>query len=498
MAIDLTESGLETSVSLEGAPGRQIDELPFYILAIGDYSNGGNHVPATERSPIEIDRDNFDEVMRRLSPQVALTETSKIGFASLDDFHPDGLFENLPVFARLRDLRRRLRDSEAYNAAAREARELFGLAPPEKDVTSDRGSKAAADGGLLDAILSGNRGDKPPSAVSGELGRLVEDLVRPHLVTLDENEQQSLLAAADASVSALVRGLLRMKDFRRLEAAWRGLFFLCRRVATSSDLKIFVLDLSKEELSADLKQAENLSETILYKKAVSEAAGTIGGVPFSLVIGDYGFAPEVDDIAALIRIGRICAAAGAPFVSHIRPDMFGIHSFDKSPDPKSWKTDTDSPPAKLWSALRSTPEATSIGMATPRFIGRLPFGADTDPTEKFAFEEFDAPPQHDDYLWLNGCYAVASLLAEGFAAYGWEMGRYLPQDISGLPVHVYERDGETYFNPCAEILMTDLSVQTLTENGFMPLISYKSTDRVRLGRFQSIAKPSAPLASRWN
>lgn len=50
MAIDLTESGLETSVSLEGTPARQIREIPFYILALGDYSNGGNHLPVAERA----------------------------------------------------------------------------------------------------------------------------------------------------------------------------------------------------------------------------------------------------------------------------------------------------------------------------------------------------------------------------------------------------------------------------------------------------------------
>ncbi|MCV4784525.1 type VI secretion system contractile sheath large subunit, partial [Escherichia coli] len=83
-----------------------------------------------------------------------------------------------------------------------------------------------AEGGLLDAILSGNRGEKPPSGISSELGRLVSDLVRPHLVAIDENEQQSLLSATDASISGIMRGLLHLKDFRRLEAAWRGLFFL--------------------------------------------------------------------------------------------------------------------------------------------------------------------------------------------------------------------------------------------------------------------------------
>ncbi|MCV4626356.1 type VI secretion system contractile sheath large subunit, partial [Escherichia coli] len=88
------------------------------------------------------------------------------------------------------------------------------------------------------------------------------------------------------------------------------------------------------------------------------------------------------------------------------------------PDPKAWQAVAESSAVILSHALRLTPEANSLGMTAPRLIGRLPYGAETDPTERFAFEEFDGLPAHDDYLWLNGCYATATLLAAGFAAYG--------------------------------------------------------------------------------
>ncbi|MCV5533347.1 hypothetical protein OFN26_32260, partial [Escherichia coli] len=83
-----------------------------------------------------------------------------------------------------------MKDSDSYNSAAREARRLFGLAGEEISVNT-QSQQPTAEGGLLDAILSGNRGEKPPSGISSELGRLVSDLVRPHLVAIDENEQQS-------------------------------------------------------------------------------------------------------------------------------------------------------------------------------------------------------------------------------------------------------------------------------------------------------------------
>ncbi|MER3429678.1 MAG: hypothetical protein C4324_01310 [Blastocatellia bacterium] len=496
MAIDLNETGLEAGVSLEDEAGRQIRELPFQILVCGDFNNGKNSKPFAERAPIEIDRDNFDDVLGRFGPQIEIAAGETLEFRSIEDFHPDNIFENLPAFSRLRKLRQRLKDSTAYAAAASEARALFGIHGDQSPDQEIRGSKET--GGLLAAILSGKQSERPPSNLSSDLGRLIDELVRPHLVAVDENEQQSLLAAADASISAIMRAILHSKDFRHLEGTWRGLYFLCRQTATSTDLKIFVLDVSKAELAADLKSAENVSESRFYQILVRDAVETVGSIPFSLVVGDYAFSGEIDDIAALIRIGKIALAAGAPFVSHIRPNVIGISSFAENPNPKMWRPAEDAPAAKLWKALRSTPEAKSLGMTAPRFIGRLPFGADTDPTERFAFEEFDGQPAHDDYLWLNGGYAAAALLAKGFSRFGWEMGRSLPQEIGGLPVHIYKENGETVYKPCAEILMTDQSVQRLVEEGFMPLISDKSTDRVRLGKFQSISLPPARLAARWN
>ena len=137
-------------------------------------------------------------------------------------------------------------------------------------------------------------------------------------------------------------------------------------------------------------------------------------------------------------------------------------------------------------------------MTIPRFLVRLPYGADTDPLETFSFEEFPGIPVHDDYLWSNGCFAVSMLYARSFAAYGWDMGKRLIQDIEGLPVHVYESEGETVYKSCAEIQMTDVGVQRLMEYGLMPLVSFKSTDRVKLARFQSIKDPDKGLRGRWN
>jgi predicted component of type VI protein secretion system len=87
------------------------------------------------------------------------------------------------------------------------------------------------------------------------------------------------------------------------------------------------------------------------------------------------------------------------------------------------------------------------------------------------------------------------LLAQSFAEYGWDMSGRLQQDIGGLPLYFYKDDGQKTYKPCAEIPMTEIAVNKLVDAGFMPLVSYKDTDRVKLAMFQSIT--GSALNGRW-
>jgi type VI secretion system protein ImpC len=500
MSIDLNNTGLEAEFKFGSETGGVVDEPPFHILALGNWSGDAEKRALSSRSPIEIDRDNFDEVMERLATKAVLDfedgSTIDLEFKSLDDFHPDQIFRSVAMFDQLRTLRKKLNNSDTFNSAAFEARQLFGLKREDVAPAAVAETEEPADN-LLDAILTKPEGGAaaPKRKLSGELGSLISELVRPHIVAVDEQQQSSLVALVDTATSELMRKILHHRRFQALEASWRGLFFLVRRTDTSTELKIWIFDASKDELATDLKDAESLASTQLYKTLVHEAVELEGAEPWSLVIGDYSFAANVEDVAALMRISKLSAAAGAPFVSHMRPDVLGIHSLFEHPDPKDWNAENPSNEAKLWAALRGQPESQFLGMTTPRFIGRLPYGSDWEPLDTFTFEEFDSGGEHDNYLWSNGGFAAAMLLAQSFAEYGWEMNGRLHQDISGLPLYFYKDDGQKTYKPCAEIPMTEIGVNTLVDAGFMPLVSYKDTDRVKLAMFQSIT--GSALMGRW-
>ena len=502
MPIDLNDSGLEAAFTFETERAGVVEEPPFHILALGDWSGDADNKPLAQRSPIEIDRDNFDEIIARLSTRLDLDfedgSTLELKFDSLDDFHPDEIFKRVEMFDQLRSLRKRLNNSDTFNSAAYDARQLFGIKRQDIEPVSAEETEPADN--LLDAILTKPEGGAaaPKRKLSGELGGLISELVRPHLVTVDEEQQSSLVSLIDSATSGLMRKILHHKKFQALEAAWRGLWFLVRRTETSTDLKIFLLDASKDELSASLKSAEDLSSTPFYKLLVRDAIETPGGEPWTVIAADYAYSANVDDVATLMRVSKVAAAAGAPFISHMRPDVLGVHSLHEHPASSDWKADEGSNTAKLWSALRGQSDSRFLGMTIPRFAARLPYGSDTDPLETFVFEEFENNSEHDNYVWSNGCFAAATLLAQSFSENGWEIGSRFVQNLDGLPVHIYKEGGETIYKPCAEIPMTDEGVNKLVEFGMMPLVSFRGTDRVKLAMFCSIAEPNGKLAGRWH
>jgi type VI secretion system protein ImpC len=288
-------------------------------------------------------------------------------------------------------------------------------------------------------------------------------------------------AEADAARSELMRALLHHPGFQGLEAAWRGVHFLARRLETNALLKLELFDVSRAEVAAETQGVFQLLER-----------SSTGG-PWALVVGHYTFGPERPDLELLASLGAIGQRLGTPWLAGADPHLIGGGSVPERPDPDDRTAQTEA----AWRELRRRPQARWLGLTLPRFLLRLPYGRETDPCESFAFEEMAGQPEHGRYLWGNPALACACLLAESFLADGWDLRPGGRLNLGSLPLHIYKREGEPFAQPCAEVLLTEREAASLLESGIMPLASLKDSDEVRLVRFQSIADPPAPLAGRW-
>ena len=108
-------------VETEGA--EILRELPFVVGIMGDFSGDPTQQlrPLSERKFIQIDRDNFDEVMARMTPGLNLRVDNKLAddgsqmavslkFDSIDDFEPARVAEQVPALKALLETRNKLRD----------------------------------------------------------------------------------------------------------------------------------------------------------------------------------------------------------------------------------------------------------------------------------------------------------------------------------------------------------------------------------------------------
>src|SRR5579864_426336 len=98
-------------------------ELPFIVGVLGDFSGDPTQPlrPLSERKFIQIDRDNFNDVMARMTPGARLRVDNTLAgdgsqmavdlkFNSLDDFEPARVAEQIPALKALLETRNKLRD----------------------------------------------------------------------------------------------------------------------------------------------------------------------------------------------------------------------------------------------------------------------------------------------------------------------------------------------------------------------------------------------------
>lgn len=112
---------IKYEVETEGA--MVVKELPFVVGVLGDFSGNPTEPlkPFGERKFVQIDRDNFDEVMRKMTPGLEFRVKNTIEdngsdlavslkFKSMQDFEPGAVVEQVPALKALLDARNELRD----------------------------------------------------------------------------------------------------------------------------------------------------------------------------------------------------------------------------------------------------------------------------------------------------------------------------------------------------------------------------------------------------
>ena len=342
------------------------------------------------------------------------------------------------------------------------------------------------------------KSDEAKSAVENAVKTLAQQaLSDTKLISNDAIKSiESIIAAIDRKLSEQINLILHHADLQKLESAWRGLHHLVNNTETDEMLKIRVMNISKADLSRTLKRYKGTAwdQSPIFKKIYESEFGQLGGEPFGCLVGDYHFDQTAPDVELLGELAKNAAAAHAPFITGASPTRFQMESWQELANPRDLTKIFGTPEYAAWRSLRESDDSRYIGLAMPRFLARLPYGATTNPVEEFNFEEETEGGSHERYTWANAAYAMATNINRSFKEYGWctsIRGVESGGAVDGLPSHTFPSDDGGVDMKCpTEIAISDRREAELAKNGFMPLIHRKNSDFAAFIGAQSLHKPA--------
>ncbi|WP_375544583.1 type VI secretion system contractile sheath domain-containing protein [Leisingera caerulea] len=477
------------TMSADRPEPQKLERKRFRLAVLGDFSGRaakgqletGDALAA--RKAILLDPDTVEDVIERFATELVLPIGKEgagiaVKLEDLDGLHPDELYENVELFTELAGLRKQLQSGATADHAAKTLR-----AWAEKYGTRARAPKRTSAGNAVPADkrlsafqqLIKDTGITPRPATPVE--ELLARVVGPHIRALPDPDVAAMQKAVDEALSDAMRLVLHHPEFQSVEAQWRSLDLMARSIEADDTLDVMLYDISAEELAADLAAEEDLSKTgfvrLLTEEPLDEENGRGG---YSALIGMYQFEETPPHAELLGRIARVAAHVDAPFFASISPE------FLKTP-----KAERPKVVAEAWDTLQGMAEAGHLGLVSPRFLLRRPYGEKTEPCYEFDFEEFTETEGLKGMLWANPVVLVAILLARSFKENGpsLQLGRIM--SLGGMPYHyVNDRFGDQVALPCTERNVDLGKIALAQERGFMAVSAVKGRDEVRLTSFNSL------------
>jgi type VI secretion system protein ImpC len=322
---------------------------------------------------------------------------------------------------------------------------------------------------------------------------LLSNLLSAPAERIDKALIDAYIAEIDHKLSAQVDEVLHNKDVQKLESAWRGLKFVVDQTDFRENIKVDILNVSKDELLDDFENSPEIPKSGLYQHVYTAEFGQAGGEPFGALVSNYQFGPGPRDVALMQKVSAVGAMAHCPFIASAGPEMFGVDDFRELPKLKDLESVFEGPQYTKWKSFRDSPDARYFALCMPRFLLRHPYDPAANPVKAFNYEE-KVTDDHSKYLWGNAALAFSTRLTASFAASRWTSNCTGPQAggmVENLILHQYKTMEGIQTKIPTEVLISDRREFELAECGFIGLTMYKNTDKACFFSANSVQKPKS-------
>ena len=365
------------------------------------------------------------------------------------------------------------------------------------DATQSAAGGADAAPTILERIFDDGRLARDEHQVDGArrmLQGFVEEATKAG-VQLDGTAKRSLAArivALDKLISKQVNQVLHEEKFQRLEASWRNL----NKLVGENDLttsRVRVFNCHRTELERDFRRAPGFDQSVFFKHVYESEYGTLGGSPYTFLVGDMEFGRSPMDIQFLRDVTSVAAMSHAPFLASADPGLLDLDSFTELDRPIDIAKIFDTSEMASWNSLRDNPDSRYLALTAPRTLVRLPWGPDTAPVEAMDFVEDVDGEDHGKYLWGPSSWALAGQIMKSFAESGWPSairGTETGGKVANLPLHSFASLAGAKITKCpTETTITDRREKELSDEGIISLCHARNTDYAVIFSGSTVNRP---------
>lgn len=364
---------------------QQTGSVPFKVLILAPL--GGDNIPEQLDSPIEINLHNFDKVIKTFAPTIEvhidndpLCDLLKVSSQTLTLHYSIDVYADFEPWAIINKDPGLLEISQTIES-------IHCLL--QKD-----GNQFGTDFFKFEHIAI---------AVLGN-----EHITRQEL--------ELLVCELEETLTTVLNQILHQQSWQKLEAAWRGIYWLCHTAQTSDDLRIDCATVTKELLWEDLFNSADLLDSNLYQHVYVDSIGQYGAVPYgALLIDDY-FAGSGSDLRLLKALTNVCGKAHLPIVTAASASMFNIEDFNALQDVSSLSDIHGSSVFIKWRNFIASQEASYLALTMPRLLFRRAYYKGE--TALGWFQE-RVGESHQCCLWGNASYGFVDNLFKSFKNNGF-------------------------------------------------------------------------------